>query len=77
MVGVVPSTLHQLMKFLWDNHEVVIHGERKHSNDYSPIVDNVTRGSEFYIVEIVNATSDDLDLHTPMPSVYKMIVMLM
>ena len=37
----------------------------------------MTRDSDFYIVEIVNATDDDLALHPLMPCVYKMIFTLM
>ncbi|KAL3339268.1 hypothetical protein AABB24_028082 [Solanum stoloniferum] len=77
MAGVVPSTLHQLMKFMWNDHEVVIHGEEIHSNDYAPIVDDVAKGSDLYEVEIVNAIGDDLASHPPMPSIYKMIATLM
>ena len=32
MVGVVPSTLHQMMKLVWKDLEQVIHGEESHSN---------------------------------------------
>lgn len=77
MAGAFPSTLHRLMKFVWDNHEVVIHSEKIHSNDYAPIVDNVIRVSNFYTVEIVNATGDNLALLPPMPFFYKMIATLM
>ncbi|KAK4737953.1 hypothetical protein R3W88_001650 [Solanum pinnatisectum] len=55
MAGVVPSTLHQLMKFVWKDQELVIYGEGSHSNRYAPIVDNVSRGCDFYTVELVNA----------------------
>lgn len=64
------------MKLVWDDHEVVNHGERRHSNDYARIVENVTRGSNFYTIEIVNAIGDDLALHPLMPSGYKMITIL-
>ncbi|KAK4736933.1 hypothetical protein R3W88_000630 [Solanum pinnatisectum] len=30
MAGVVPSTLHQCLKFEWDHEEVVVHGEKGH-----------------------------------------------
>ena len=32
MVGVVLSTLHQMMKLVWKDLEQVIHGEESHSN---------------------------------------------
>uniref|UniRef100_M1DZV3 Uncharacterized protein n=1 Tax=Solanum tuberosum TaxID=4113 RepID=M1DZV3_SOLTU len=44
-----------------------------HSNGYEPIVDDVSQGCDFYTVELVNATSDELALHPHMPSLYKMI----
>ncbi|KAK4730385.1 hypothetical protein R3W88_023373 [Solanum pinnatisectum] len=37
MVGAVPSTLHQLMKFVWKDQELVIYGEGSQSNGYAPI----------------------------------------
>ncbi|KAK4731074.1 hypothetical protein R3W88_024062 [Solanum pinnatisectum] len=73
MAGAVPSTLHQLMKFVWKDQELVIHGEGSHSNRYALIVDGVSRGCDFYTMELVNATDDDLALQPPMLSVYKMI----
>jgi len=77
MAGVVPSTLHQLMKFVWKDQELVIHGEGSHSDGYAPIVHEISRGSDFYTVELVNATGDDLASLPPMPSVYKMIATIM
>ncbi|KAK4722188.1 hypothetical protein R3W88_012421 [Solanum pinnatisectum] len=77
MAGAVPSTLHQLMKFVWKHQELVIYGEGSHSNRYAPIVDDVSRGCDFYTVELVNATGDDLAPQPPMPSVYKMIATVM
>jgi len=77
MAGVVPSTLHQLMKFVWKDQELVIYGEGSHSNGYAPIIDDVSRGCDFYTVELVNATGDDLAPQPPMPAVYKMIATVM
>jgi len=62
MAGAVSSTLHQLMKFVWKDQELVIYGEGSHSNGYAPIADDVSRGCDFYTVELVNATGDDLAL---------------
>ncbi|KAK4733568.1 hypothetical protein R3W88_007829 [Solanum pinnatisectum] len=67
--GVVPSTLHQLMKFVWKDQELVICNEGSNSNGYAPIVDDVSRGCDFYTVELVNATGDDLAPQPHMPSV--------
>jgi len=77
MTRVVSSTLHQLMIFLWNDHKLFIHGEESHSNGYTTIVDEVFRGCDFYTVELVNATGDDLALESLMPFVYKMIATVM
>ncbi|KAK4714106.1 hypothetical protein R3W88_020013 [Solanum pinnatisectum] len=77
MVGAVPSTFHQLMKFVWKDKELVIYGEGSHSNRYALIVDDVSRGCDFYTMELVNATGDDLAPRPSMPSVYKMIATVM
>ena len=77
MEGVIPSTLHQIMKLVWQNEELVIHGEGSHSGIHTPIIDEVSRGADFYTVELVKATGNNLAPHTPMPTVYKMIATLM
>lgn len=77
MARVVPYTLHQMMKFVWNKREVVLYGKGSHSNMYPPIINDVTRGSNFYTVEIVNATEDDWTPGPPMPAVYKMIATIM
>ena len=41
MAGVVPSTLHQMMKLVWNNEELVIHGEGSHSGRHVPITDEI------------------------------------
>ena len=69
MPGVMPSTLHQLMKFVSKEKELCIHGERSHSNGYHLIVDEVSRGCDFYMVKLVNIIVDDLDSQPPMPYV--------
>ena len=77
MDGVVPSTLHQMMKLVWKDQELVIHGEWSRSGKQEPIIDEVSRGTNFYTVELVNATGEDLAPQPPMPSVYKMIATVM
>ncbi|XP_049394554.1 uncharacterized protein LOC125858800 [Solanum stenotomum] len=52
MVGDVPSTLHKQIKFIWKDEEWVIHGEGSHSDRYAPIVDEVSRDCDFYMVEL-------------------------
>ncbi|XP_069146111.1 uncharacterized protein [Solanum lycopersicum] len=73
MVGAVPSTLHQVVKLVWNSEELVIHGERSHSGKQVPILDETPQSSDFYTVELVNATDKSLAPHTPMPAVYRMI----
>ncbi|XP_015068930.1 uncharacterized protein LOC107013563 [Solanum pennellii] len=77
MAGAVPSTLHQMMKLVWKNEELVVHGERSHSSKQVPVFDETPQGSDFYTVELVNATDEDLIPQTPMPAVYRMIVTVM
>ena len=42
-----------------------------------PIIDKVSRGTNFYTMELVNSTGEDLVPQTPMHSVYKMISTVM
>ena len=77
MDGVVHCTLNQMMKFVWKNEELVIHREGSHSGRHTPIMDEISRGTNFYMVELVNSTSEDLAPQTPMPSVYNMITVVM
>ena len=77
MAGAVPSTLHQMMKLVWKNEELVIHGERNHSGKQVPVFDEMPQGSDFYTVELVNATDEGLVPQTPMLSVYRMIATVM
>ena len=57
MARAVPSTLHQMMKFVWKDEELVIHGKGSHSGRQTPIHDEVLRDTNFYTVELVKATS--------------------
>ncbi|KAK4732141.1 hypothetical protein R3W88_025129 [Solanum pinnatisectum] len=50
MARAVQSTLHQSMKFVWKDQDLVIHGEWSFSNRYAPIVNEVSRGCDFYTV---------------------------
>ena len=75
--GAVPSTLHQMIKLVWKNEELVIHGEKGQSGRQVPVSDETPQGSDFYTVELVNATDEGLAPQTPMPAVYKMIAMVM
>ena len=47
------------MKFVWQDQELVIHGEGIQPSGHAPIIDEVSRGTDFYTVELVNATVDD------------------
>ena len=77
MAGAAPSSLHQMMKLVRKNEEIVIYGEWSHSSRQAPIIDEISRGTNFYTVELVNATGDDLAPQTPMPAIYKIIATAM
>ena len=63
-----------MMRLVWKNEELVIHGERIHSGKQVPVFDETPQGSDFYMVELVYATDEDL---APMPAVYRMIATVM
>lgn len=78
--GVVSSILHQSVKFVWENNEVVIHGEgshMNHPNGYVPVIEEVLKGIYFYIVEIMNAAEEDPTPYEPMPLIYNMLATVM
>ncbi|XP_069143545.1 uncharacterized protein [Solanum lycopersicum] len=77
MAGAVPSTLHQVVKLVWNNEELVIHGERSHSGKQVPILDEMPQSSDFYTMELVIATDESLAPQTPMSAVYRMIATVM
>ena len=60
MAGALSSTLHQMMKLVWKDKELVIHGEGSHSGRKILIIDEVSRDTDLYTVELVNATDEDL-----------------
>ena len=62
-----------MIKLLWKNEELVIHGEVSHSCRQASIIDEVSRGTDFYMMELVNATGEDLGPQPFMHFVYKMI----
>ena len=49
------------MKLVWKGKELVIHIEGSHYGSHAMMNDEVSRGCDFYTVELVNATGDDLD----------------
>ncbi|XP_069145404.1 uncharacterized protein [Solanum lycopersicum] len=49
----VATIINQLMKLVWKNEKLIIHGERSHSGKQTPIIDEVSRGTKFYTVELV------------------------
>lgn len=65
------------MKLVWKNKELVIHGEESHSGRQTLIIDQVSRGTDSYKVELVNSICEDLDLQPCMPFVYYMIAIVM
>ncbi|XP_075077131.1 uncharacterized protein LOC107803507 [Nicotiana tabacum] len=61
MVGVVPSTLHQCIKFEWGCQEIVVHGEWGHSAylEYDvPFIEGLD-GVAFHAVEIMQTTKEE------------------
>ncbi|XP_059289021.1 uncharacterized protein LOC132042521 [Lycium ferocissimum] len=61
MAGVVPSTLHQNLKFVWNHQEIVIHGEGNNSiypENSIPVIESVERldGFVFHIKETMCTT---------------------
>ncbi|XP_069155720.1 uncharacterized protein [Solanum lycopersicum] len=60
MAKVVPSTLYQMMKLVWKDKDLVFHIEGIHSGRQAPIMYDVLRGIDFYTMELVNATGEDL-----------------
>ncbi len=61
------------MMFVWKEQELVIQSEGSYSLRHAPIIDEVSRGTDFYTAELVNASGDDLAPQPLMPSVYKII----
>ncbi|KAJ8562448.1 hypothetical protein K7X08_011739 [Anisodus acutangulus] len=65
VAGAVPSTLHQSLKFVWDHHEVVVHGEGSNSirpEGQIPAVESVETldGSVFHVREITCASKAEI-----------------
>ena len=77
MAGTIPFTLHKMMKLVWSNEELVIHGEGNHSGRHAPIIDEISQETDVYTIKLVNTTDEDLAPQTPMPVVYKMIANVM
>lgn len=65
------------MKNFWKNKKLVIHGEESYSGRLTLFIDQVSRGTDSYKVELVNSICEDLDLQPCMPSVYYMIAIVM
>ena len=61
------------MMFVWKEQEFVIQSERSYSVGHAPIINEVSRGTDFYTVEQVNASGENSSTQPPMPSVYNMI----
>ena len=45
MAGAVPCTLHHMLKLMWKNEELVIHGEGSPYGRQVPIIDEISRGT--------------------------------
>ena len=66
-----------MMKLIWKDEDVVIHGEGSHFGRHTPIIDEVSRGNNFYTIEQVNIAGEDLAPQPPMSAAYKMITTVM
>ena len=77
MAGAGPFTLAQMMKLIWEDQKLVIQGEGSHSSRKAQIIDEVSHGTNFYVVELVNATGKDLSPQPLIPFVYNMIAIVM
>ena len=66
-----------MLKLVWKDEELVTHGEGIQSRRQALIIDEVPRGTDFYTVELVNATGDDLAPQPSMSVVYMMITTMM
>ncbi|XP_055830916.1 uncharacterized protein LOC129899948 [Solanum dulcamara] len=58
MAGAVPSTLHQNLKFVWNHHEIIVHGEGSNSmylGNSIPVVESIEEldGFVFHTKEIM------------------------
>ena len=54
-----------MINLVWRNEELVIHGEGSHLGRQVMIIDEISRGTYFYTVELVNATGENLAPQTP------------
>lgn len=48
------------MKFVLKEHELVNHVEGIHFGGHAPIIDEISRAINFYMLKLVNATGEDL-----------------
>ena len=72
------STQHQLLKFVLEDNEIVIHDERSDRSNpyfYIPIIEDSCRGIDFQMVEIMKDYFYDTTPQVPIPLVYKMLAM--
>ncbi|XP_059288162.1 uncharacterized protein LOC132041467 [Lycium ferocissimum] len=78
--GVVASSLHQSLKFIWDDQEVVIHGKgsiHNYPDNSVPVIEKSPSDTDFHTIELamLDRRGDDEDI--PMPPVYKMVATTM
>ena len=66
-----------MMKLLWKNEKLAIHGEGSYLGRQVLIIDEIPRGTDFYTVKLVKATGEYFGPQTPMSVVYKMIATVM
>ncbi|XP_059295481.1 uncharacterized protein LOC132048812 [Lycium ferocissimum] len=78
--GVVASSLHQYLKFIWDDQEVVIHGKgsvHNYPDNSVPVIEKSLVGANFHTVKLamIGRRGDDEDI--PMLLAYKIVATTM
>ncbi|KAK4351368.1 hypothetical protein RND71_030681 [Anisodus tanguticus] len=80
MAGVVNSFLDKALKFVWENHEVVIHGKgsiHNYPNNFMPVIEKIFKDTNFHVVELVESFHKWDDKQCPKPPIYKIIAATM
>ena len=80
MVGAVLSILNQLLKFILEDHETVIHTEGSnlsYPGFSSLVIKDSFKITDFHMVEIMNVTFEDTTPQVPMSLVYEMFATTM
>ena len=72
----VPSTLHITLKFIWEDHEIVIHGEGSNCSYpvfFVPIIEDSSQFIDFPMGKIMKIAFEDKTPQVRTPPMYKML----